>query len=480
MATDTSDTGSTALGAALSAIGSLGAFGDMSGAQQTSALLQALAKTADKAGKTELDPKKVVDAANAAKAADKSLKSIGVSPQTREKVATDIILASTGSDVTGASDASSGGGMSIGPGILAAAGLVDDVVVGAAPASLAPIVAYDAAEGSDSSRRAYAKMVIEPSNRIEALQDTYIADFGFDKAEKETIRGPSIRDPYLGITPEDMAAVVAVATAIGTEPAYVLSVWIYEGKYIHNAMLHGGAEIPAGPYTPGELLSLGGTRIRAYLRSLLLYGALGADKMTAYIYSQSVHDNVVLDASAAHDVKFSNSLSQMRQAAVRGVDWASAESKLMAYYRDSGGGLAVRSQSTADGSTAFFAKPRSGSLASWLWLQHALSQAYRAELEGWFATTYGSNIDLSDQPWVTYLYWNGGPGVEPWLKGAADPQAAIDHLFGTDAAKPAKLNSDQLDRYYGRGKYAGAQSVAALANAVLVKYLTEATAPWFA
>ena len=114
------------------------------------------------------------------------------------------------------------------------------------------------------------------------------------------------------------------------------------------------------------------------------------------------------------------------------------------------------------------------------WLQNALFDVFRHEQEEWFAATYGAPIDLRTQPWVTYVYWNGGPNTRAWFTGAGSAQAAIDRLFGSPMAAPARLNADQLDRYYSRGAHAGArQSTAALANAVLVKYLVEAVLPWF-
>jgi hypothetical protein len=59
-------------------------------------------------------------------------------------------------------------------------------------------------------------------------------------------------------------------------------------------------------------------------------------------------------------------------------------------------------------------------------------------------------------------------------------QAAIDRLFGSPTSAPARLTAQQLDRYYSRGAHAGeGRSTAALANAVLVKYLVEAVLPWF-
>jgi hypothetical protein len=374
-----------------------------------------------------------------------------------------------------ASDLGVGGG---GSSIL---GFIEKLVLGAAPhAAQAPIVTFDPQSGTPKSRAAYAKMLVDDGVAQRQLLDDYINKFRFDKAENPAIRGSAVREPYQELVPVDFAAVEAVATTMKVPAAQVLALWIYEGKDEHNDALHGGL-IDSGVAFPGPAAATYGDRkLRYWMRSVILYKAFGSDRLTAYVRTSG--ENELEDPDGTHRAKFRAGLQQMKAASVPGGGgWSTADiDRIDDYFGLIGGAFKMDSLTTVAGALQPRARLSSDSLASWLWLQNALFEVYRHELEAWFNSTYGTPVDLSTQPWVTYAYWNG-QGSRDWFRGAASPQDAIDKLFGSSATPPAKLNADQLDRYYARGAYAArGQSSAALANAVLVKYLVEAIAPWFA
>jgi hypothetical protein len=367
-------------------------------------------------------------------------------------------------------------------GVGALSSILDDVVLGAAPqAKQPPLVAFDGVAGTSSSRRAYARMVLDDGVAQRALLARYIEDYGFDKTAPQTIRGPAVREPSTGLEPIDFAAIEAVATAMGTSPAQVLALWIYEGKNEHNATIHGGLVDPGFSFPPPLAASLS-DRFRPWLRSVILFMAFGSDRLSATTRASADEDSSLQGPDGPHQARFRAGLAQLQGRAVPGVGpWSDAKrAAVEQYFTAPGGAFTAELAPGLGGDVHPRARLATDSLASWLWLQNALFDVYRRELQDWFASTYGSPIDLSTQPWVTYTYWNGGPGTWDWFTGAPSPQDAIDKLFGSPNGPPAKLNADQLDRYYSRGKYAAAgQSLAALANAALVKYLLEAVQSWF-
>lgn len=356
-------------------------------------------------------------------------------------------------------------------------------LTGAHPQS--PLVVFDA--GDAEAQAAFDAMNLDSSSRLETLRTSYVDAFGFDKARGDkAIRGESIRDPRLGMRVEDFAVVLALAKAMSLDPAPVLALWIAEGKFAHNDALHSGkASINVGVISEAEYRdSALRPQIWAYERSIVLYKAFGADQFVAHL---AVGDNQPMDFTAPHATKFATTLRTVRTHDVAGIgSWDDAlVSRVIRYFRDPGGGLLRSAQVSASGDCALFGGVAEGSIASWLWLQQALFQVYRAEQQDWFAQEYGSPIDLGDQPWVSYAYWNGGQATRKrWFKGASDAQSAIDFRFGSSDTPPAHLPSDQVTKYYtgaatGGGPDTG-QSEAALANAVIVKYLCEAVEPWFA
>jgi hypothetical protein len=124
------------------------------------------------------------------------------------------------------------------------------------------------------------------------------------------------------------------------------------------------------------------------------------------------------------------------------------------------------------------------SLASWLYLQSALFELFAKDAEKFFLDKYKTTLTLSGRPWVTYVGWNGGLGA---MKKFFDPKKfkSTDDAIGarfrdSDHPAPLTLDKDQLDRYYGRGAYAGNQSAAALANAITLLHVYRIVRPWFA
>lgn len=359
--------------------------------------------------------------------------------------------------------------------------IVEETVLGTAGyPKRPPLVPFDEHNGSTASRRAYARMVVDDGATQHQLLEKYITDFGFDRKAPEPIRGKGVRNPYLGLEPVDMAALVAVGESMGRAPAQLLALWISEGKINHDTLLH-GAPIDSGiSLSVSDATKMAG-RIRPWMRSVILFDAFGSDRLTAVQHVKG-QDNVLLGPDAPHQARFHAGLQSMQIRRVPGIgSWTDQLRKdSEAYFTETGGAFDVTASTSASGDVDFSARLPQNSLASWLWLQNALFDVFRQEQEEWFTSTYGDSVDLTVQPWVTYTYWNGGPNTRPWFTGAASSQAAIDKLFGSPTSKPTKLTKQQLDAYYSRGAYSGnQQSTAALANAAMVKYLVEATSPWF-
>jgi len=343
----------------------------------------------------------------------------------------------------------------------------------AAPTKRTPLVPFDPASPSPEANRAFARVAADLRDPAVLAAD-YSSKFGFDNG----LRGASIREPYLGLTVADIEAVILVANRVGTHPAYVLAVWISEGKYVHRALLNGAADTFDVPET---IASTAPKKVRAYARSRMLYRAFGSDHFTDYIPRAANGENFVRGVEGTHDVKFSAGLQEMRAANVHGMT-THTNSEITSYFRDSGGALRIDMPSTGGTLRSVSSKIVPDSLASWLFLQAGLYQVYRMNAEKKFSDTYGGSIDLSNQPWVTYAFWNGGPNVlDLFFTGARSAEEAIVNRFGSVTTTPNKLSTDQLDKYYSRGSHAGEpQSSAALANAVVVKYLIEFVEPWFA
>jgi hypothetical protein len=362
-------------------------------------------------------------------------------------------------------------------------GLVDDLVLSAVPqAVLPPVVAFDQNVGTAKSRQAFAKMVADDGSAQQALLSDYINKFGFDKAETPVVRGPGVREPFIGLIPSDFAAVDAVATVMGTKPQHTLALWIYEGKVSHDQALHGGVINPATQITAADAVNIGQRRIRDWMRSVILFKAFGSDRLIEFARPVGGGDNELRGPDAPHSARFRSGLAQMKANGVPGGGaWSDADiDRIVAYFSEVGGAFRMDPNKDGAGNWNPTARLAPDSLASWLWLQNALFEVFRIEQEAWFGSAYGAPIDLRDQPWVTYVYWNGGPATRDWFRGAGSAQAAIDKLFGAPGTPPQKLSANQLDRYYARGAFANrGQSTAALANAVLVKYLNEALEPWF-
>lgn len=95
-----------------------------------------------------------------------------------------------------------------------------------------------------------------------------------------------------------------------------------------------------------------------------------------------------------------------------------------------------------------------------------------------FETKYNTPIDLSQQPWVTYLGFNADMESQfnTLLSNGSSPQDAVDTLFGES---PQKLTPEELHLFYNN--LPGHDGItAAHPRAAVFKFLCQATQPWFA
>lgn len=115
-------------------------------------------------------------------------------------------------------------------------------------------------------------------------------------------------------------------------------------------------------------------------------------------------------------------------------------------------------------------------IPSWLLLQATYYQVRRKEVEAWFSNIYGGQYYFGNQPWVTWVRWNGKSNslekyFGPPFQSSAD---AITRWFGSEFQQPQPLPQDVLERYYS-----DPQSASVIANAVVLKYLVETIDRWF-
>lgn len=363
-------------------------------------------------------------------------------------------------------------------------GTILKTAMGVAPSlTHRPIIAFDTANPSQDAQAAFIKMVTnDPLGiQIQTRINTYIDRFGFDRSKPPVIRGPSIRKPWMGMTIADLDAAIAVSKALHVHPAHIVAVWISEGKIKSNSLLHErkffSHLVPASDF-------IGATRaqIFAYARSVILFQFFGADPMVSF-EKQQKGDNRILGFKARHNESFDHALDEIRTAGIRGFSERSNQ-EIRDFFTSSSG-LVVRHMTTGSLYDIFKVKLADNSLASWLWLQASLFQTTQVKLERMLANLYRvPTVDLSRQPWVTYLFWNTNKDESIvrryYYYEGANLEAAIARKFGSWKVNPEHLDKDQLDRYYSTGDYAPVgQSSAAWANAILVKFLVETIEPWF-
>jgi hypothetical protein len=129
------------------------------------------------------------------------------------------------------------------------------------------------------------------------------------------------------------------------------------------------------------------------------------------------------------------------------------------------------------------ARIRQNSIASWLYLQHALFLKFQQLMEAKFRAEYGM-VDLTKRPWVTYAGFNANRSQmgnvdaiysRLFANSPGGPEVAIARRFGTSIGAPDKLSPDELKLYddpHG--------SKSAFANGIVFKYLVDSISPWFA
>jgi hypothetical protein len=366
------------------------------------------------------------------------------------------------------------------------------VIMGAAAAApLAPIVPFDADRPSGKARAA------EGASQSEALRvaardrlEVYIDRFGFDRNEKETIRGRSIREPWLGITASDVEAVLAVERLTGVPAAYVLALWIGEGKEPWNAAFRG--RTVSIPWPAADFGKESVRQFRAFARSLVLFSIFGADPLAAFAPRAGAGgDNALMGPEGPHDRAFKAGLAPVREKFPDRMPPNLSDKQIADFFTEPGGALVARHvkapRNQPDDNVAI--QLGKDSLASWLWLQVMLFESVRRTLEQKLFDLYPGEgaVDLSRRPWATYLFWNTNKEQATVIRhygNSPTRERAISRKFGSEGADPDHLDADQLDRYYSRGAHAPAQgqgqSTAAWANAIMYRFLVETIEPWFA
>jgi len=314
------------------------------------------------------------------------------------------------------------------------------VIMGAAAAPLAAIVPFDPDQPGPMARAAEAK------SRSEALQaatrdrlEVYIDRFGFDRSEQPTIRGRSIREPWLEIDASDLEAGLAVERATGVPAAHVLALWISEGKEVWSAALR-GRTVPIG-WPAADFGKETPRQFRAFARSLVLFSMLGADPLVAFKPRQGAGgDNELIGPDGPHDRAFRAGLAPVREKFPDKMP--QSDKQILDFFTEGRSALIARhikAQGNVPDDTVSIQLVK-GSLASWLWVQVMLFESVRRTLEQKLFDLYQGEgaVDLSRRPWVTYLFWNTNKEqatvVRHFSDGTPNPtdrERAIGRKFGS-------------------------------------------------
>jgi hypothetical protein len=376
--------------------------------------------------------------------------------------------------------------------------VLDDLLGALTTAPMPPPVPSDPSTPSAKATAAHAAMLTDKSDpaRITGIRKRYETAYGFT-------HGLRIQKPWIDITVGDLDAVIAVADTLAVRAPQVLALWIQEGKIAQSKLLHGGARHLTATFTA----DVSRAQIRAWLRSWLFFEVFGSDAYTSVTEHEGA-DSTLNDADAGHDGRFDSGFARLQELKLPGpAQGAAAETRT--YLTSPQGALTAHLQDAAG--KALGAKLPKGdlvdvtlsirptSVATWLYMQHALFLVYQSRMEALFIQEYGPPMHLDAVPWVTYQGWNGrwkdeanhdkacSPTAMPveklgsctsvqyrgYFRGRPIgelPEDRIQQWYGDPPA--IKLSPDELKLYYGTG-------TCARCNAVQFKYLVEAVSPWF-
>ena len=356
--------------------------------------------------------------------------------------------------------------------------LLDELLgqLGAPGHLLNPLVSLDPANPSAQAQAALARMNDPATAAAQpALRQSYKDDFGLLNGIHGFIQ------PWANIKAVDLEAVLRVATALGVDPRYVLALFIIEGKLPFAASLRGETSFDQEVNT-ATVAAVSTGALRSSMRSQILFQAFGCDPYAA-ILSSPDSDNTILDATFDHNVPFINQVADLRARGIPGLAGLTNQSVLN-YFTDPAGAMMVTVAPAAAGhaTQTVSATLRANSLASWLYLQHALFLKFKQLMEQKFKDEYGT-VDLTNRPWVVYAGFNANKSQSGnvdiiysklFANWGGGGEVAIAFHFGTTAATPAKLSAEELARYDAPG---GSKS--SLANAIVYKYLVDSVSSWF-
>jgi hypothetical protein len=220
--------------------------------------------------------------------------------------------------------------------------------------------------------------------------------------------------------------------------------------------------------------------IWSFIRGRILYLSFGADAFSPTHFQG--RDNQLDPPSPAYDTSFAAQLQKMADAGCPGpVSTADGRTKITDYvalYGAFHGWITSpdgSSPATIPANTQVTINYRIDrqSLATWLYLAGGLFHyVYRNIAETLLGTEDGA---LADQPWVTYVRWNGSEDTFNSLFAGAD---AVTTIFGDP---PQKMTPSELADYKPPRDPDGTipSSRSAHGNAVHFKFLCEVIERWY-
>lgn len=385
-----------------------------------------------------------------------------------------------------------------------------DVAAGATTV-LPPPVPFEVEPASGSAAdSAYQKMVADKANskRFDGVRATYNTAFALSLKSGSR---QGLWQPWRYLRPYHLFAAIAVAELVDRKPEQVLALWLVEGQSVlPNLFEPGGLEI--GPVATAADCSR--IDIAAYVRAQVFYSVFGADALAAYVYDASVRDNVLVPPGGAGSKGMTNNgayAAGVQAIAALGVPGPASDSPsdLDSYFLSIGGALvslrmldasdsSVLTETTIPAGTSILVKGSlsRASVATWLYVQAALFQTYQGQYEQLAAADYGTDADLSAQPWVPYVGWNGSMPAQYALfsaksKGFATLAGSVQTWYGADtfggdpevSDLPARLLNnyypDQYQKYTQSGGTSNSIAAVPFCTAVTLKYLSEAMSVWF-